>query len=333
LQKAWAHPAASMSRKLVKTADSPSLWNYSLSPGWTQETSEILRLAIIKFGCGNWKAIIESNCLPGKTRSQLNMQTQRMVGQQSIAQFKGIHLDTRAVWKDVQERHRNNPDSLIKNGLIINSGNNQTKEEKEIMRRSNMKKYTLPRKVIESVRLPVVSIDMVEGKGKKRRVKEKKALLPEDEKKLRGRLQVLRDRLAVLEKELKDRGVPIIDPRSRLGGVTTGDAVEDDDDDSDDFEGEGEGEATFEINEDYIEDDEEEGEELCGGEFYHKDQLEEEYEETEDIGQNVQEEDYHSIDNNGAQQNGFEYDMEADDDDDSDFEEPIRKKRKLVVRA
>jgi hypothetical protein len=95
----------SMARKLVKTADSPSLWNYSLSPGWTQETSEILRLAIIKFGCGNWKAIIESKCLPGKTRSQLNLQTQRMVGQQSIAQFKGIHLDTRVVWKDVQERY------------------------------------------------------------------------------------------------------------------------------------------------------------------------------------------------------------------------------------
>jgi hypothetical protein len=95
----------SMARKLVKTADSPSLWNYSLSPGWTQETSEILRLAIIKFGCGNWKAIIESKCLPGKTRSQLNLQTQRMVGQQSIAQFKGIHLDTRVVWKDIQEKY------------------------------------------------------------------------------------------------------------------------------------------------------------------------------------------------------------------------------------
>ncbi len=94
-----------MARKLVKTADSPSLWNYSLSPGWTQETSEILRLAIIKFGCGNWKAIIESKCLPGKTRSQLNLQTQRMVGQQSIAQFKGIHLDTRVVWKDIQEKY------------------------------------------------------------------------------------------------------------------------------------------------------------------------------------------------------------------------------------
>src|SRR5690349_1090229 len=39
----------------------------------------------MKFGVGNWSKIIESNCLVGKTNAQMNLQTQRMLGQQSTA--------------------------------------------------------------------------------------------------------------------------------------------------------------------------------------------------------------------------------------------------------
>lgn len=290
----------SMARKLVKTADSPSLWNYSLSPGWTQETSEILRLAIIKFGCGNWKAIIESKCLPGKTRSQLNLQTQRMVGQQSIAQFKGIHLDTRVVWKDIQEKHRNNPNTFVKNGLIINTGNNQTKEEKDKLRRANTKKYSLPRSDIEAVELQVVDIEdiVAEGKGKRRRLKERKVLAPGEGEKLKARLQVLRDRLATLEKELKDRGVPLTEPkRPRLGAVSSRAtaatkrkrAMADD-------EEEEEEEAAFEINDEcfeaYDEDDDEE------------DELEEEEDEEVEILEEEVDDD-EEVDVEGEEESGF----------------------------
>jgi len=69
---------------LVASSHSRSLFNGSLSPGWTREECEILRLAIMKIGVGGWKEIIESGCLPGKTPSQLNLQTQRLCGQQSI---------------------------------------------------------------------------------------------------------------------------------------------------------------------------------------------------------------------------------------------------------
>lgn len=53
--------------------------------GWSQEESETLRKALMKFGIGNWARIIESGCLPGKTNAQMNLQLQRLLGQQSTA--------------------------------------------------------------------------------------------------------------------------------------------------------------------------------------------------------------------------------------------------------
>ena len=66
-------------------SDSKSLWNYTLSPGWTIEEVEVLKVALMKFGVGKWKSIMRSNCLPGKTIAQMNLQTQRLLGQQSLA--------------------------------------------------------------------------------------------------------------------------------------------------------------------------------------------------------------------------------------------------------
>lgn len=72
-------------RNVLRSNDSNSLWNCTLSPGWTEEESEILRKALMKFGVGNWAKIIESGCLPGKTNAQMNLQLQRLLGQQSTA--------------------------------------------------------------------------------------------------------------------------------------------------------------------------------------------------------------------------------------------------------
>lgn len=72
-------------RNVLRSNDSASLWNCTLSPGWSREEADILRNALMKFGVGNWKDIVESGCLPGKNPAQLNLQTQRMLGQQSTA--------------------------------------------------------------------------------------------------------------------------------------------------------------------------------------------------------------------------------------------------------
>jgi len=88
-------------------SDSKSLWNYTLSPGWTIEEVEVLKIALMKFGIGKWKSIKRSNCLPGKTIAQMNLQTQRLLGQQSLAgkikliqEFMGLNVNLESVFKD-----------------------------------------------------------------------------------------------------------------------------------------------------------------------------------------------------------------------------------------
>ena len=62
-------------------AESKSLHNYTLSPGWTPQEVDVLKMVLMKFGIGKWKAIKDHGCLPTKTISQMNLQTQRLLGQ------------------------------------------------------------------------------------------------------------------------------------------------------------------------------------------------------------------------------------------------------------
>lgn len=101
-------------RNVLRSNDSASLWNCTLSPGklekfhklyyihrlrniyyligWSREECDILRKALMKYGIGNWAQIIASNCLPGKTNAQMNLQLQRMLGQQSTAGKNNIYF-------------------------------------------------------------------------------------------------------------------------------------------------------------------------------------------------------------------------------------------------
>jgi len=87
-------------KQIKNIHDSKSLWNYTLSPGWTENEVEVLKVALMKFGIGKWKRIKKSNCLPGKTIAQMNLQTQRLLGQQSLAEFMGIHVDLEKVFQE-----------------------------------------------------------------------------------------------------------------------------------------------------------------------------------------------------------------------------------------
>lgn len=53
--------------------------------GWSKEEVVALKLALGKFGIGRWVQIVDSGVLPGKLIQQLNGQTQRLLGQQSLA--------------------------------------------------------------------------------------------------------------------------------------------------------------------------------------------------------------------------------------------------------
>jgi len=49
--------STSVSAVAPKIADSKSLHNYTLSPGWTSNEVGILKMALMKFGIGRWKKI------------------------------------------------------------------------------------------------------------------------------------------------------------------------------------------------------------------------------------------------------------------------------------
>eukprot|EP01116_Phalansterium_solitarium_P001156 TRINITY_DN10934_c0_g1_i2.p1 TRINITY_DN10934_c0_g1~~TRINITY_DN10934_c0_g1_i2.p1 ORF type:complete len:338 (+),score=89.80 TRINITY_DN10934_c0_g1_i2:149-1162(+) len=130
-------------------ADSPSLWNRSSAPGWSAEERDILRMAVMKFGIGKWREIIDQNCLPGKTPSQLNLQVQRLMGQQSLRDFMGLHVDPMQVFNDNALK-----EGFRKNGCLINMGNNPKPEERLANIQANKKKYGLTKDVIDGLQLP-----------------------------------------------------------------------------------------------------------------------------------------------------------------------------------
>ena len=86
-------------KRVVHCNDSKSLWNFTLSPGWTMQEVEVFRAALMKFGLGRWSQIVNSRVLPGKTVAQMNNQMQRMIGQQSTREFTGLHIDPSKIFE------------------------------------------------------------------------------------------------------------------------------------------------------------------------------------------------------------------------------------------
>ena len=48
-----------LTKKTEAVYESKSLWNYSLSPGWTLEEVKVLKLALMKFGIGKWTKLVQ----------------------------------------------------------------------------------------------------------------------------------------------------------------------------------------------------------------------------------------------------------------------------------
>jgi hypothetical protein len=133
-----------------KIGDARSLWNFTPSPGWTKEEAMALRACLKKFGIGKWVQIVDSRVLPGKQIQQLNGQTQRLLGKQSLAEYTGMRLDV--------DRIRMDNDALTdvtrKNGLITNQGGIRSKEALNALRAENLKKYGLSEEEVRAIELP-----------------------------------------------------------------------------------------------------------------------------------------------------------------------------------
>jgi hypothetical protein len=153
------------------TTHSKSLYNITQSPGWSEEENKVLKLAIMKFGVGAWTKIMSLGIVPGKTNAQLNLQVQRMLGQQSLAGFAMLKVNVDDVRKDNEKKIEENDKKdgkdkiYIKSGLIINAGENPTKESKQRTLEENRKKYELSQ---DEINARVDEIDMFTVKRAKR---------------------------------------------------------------------------------------------------------------------------------------------------------------------
>lgn len=86
------------------------------------------------------------------------MQTQRLLGQQSLGDFMGLQIDLQAVFNDNMKKQ----DVLRKNNCIINTGDNPTKEERKRRIEKHRKMYGLSPAQIRELRLPKVKKDAPE---------------------------------------------------------------------------------------------------------------------------------------------------------------------------
>ncbi|GMH45281.1 hypothetical protein BSKO_13238 [Bryopsis sp. KO-2023] len=134
-----------MERRGPKLGDAKSLWNFTSSPGWAKEECHILKLCLMKFSVGQWAKIQKSGLLPGKTIQQLNGQTQRLLGQQSLAGCTGLHVDI----DRIREHNETRMNVTRKCGLIIYSGAPPTKKMKQQWRTDTQAKYGLKKEEIE----------------------------------------------------------------------------------------------------------------------------------------------------------------------------------------
>jgi hypothetical protein len=90
--------------------------------------------------------------LPGKQIQQLNGQTQRLLGQQSLAEYSGMCMDVDAIRSD--NNAKQGPETVRKSGLIVNQGGKLSKEGLVALREANLEKYGLSQEEKDAVELP-----------------------------------------------------------------------------------------------------------------------------------------------------------------------------------
>nr|CAG8519258.1 13889_t:CDS:2 [Entrophospora candida] len=122
------------------------------SARWSREECDVFRKALMKFGIGNWAKIIESQCLPGKTNAQMNLQLQRMLGQQSTAEFASLHIDPLVIGE--KNSKIQGPDIKRKNNCIVNTGGKPTRVEIKKKIEKNKELYEISEEEWLKIELP-----------------------------------------------------------------------------------------------------------------------------------------------------------------------------------
>lgn len=138
----------------TKISDSNSLWNYTVSSGWTKEELEIFKIALTKFGIGNWKKIKEVESLKHKSISQMNVQTQRLLGQQSLTEYLNLHVNLEKVYiNNIKKK-----DLFRKNNIIINTSFT-TIADRRALRKQNKIMFGLPKTIVNKIVIPELKVE------------------------------------------------------------------------------------------------------------------------------------------------------------------------------
>ena len=82
----------------------------------------------------------------------MNLQTQRLLGQQSLAEFMGLHVHLDRVFLDNLKKQ--GPEIQRKNNFIINTGDNLTAQNREMRIKQNELTYGLTPHEITQCKLP-----------------------------------------------------------------------------------------------------------------------------------------------------------------------------------
>ena len=59
---------------------SQSLWNCSIAPGWSKPEEDLLEKAVMKFGVGKWKRLVESGLFKSENIRRLQSKLCRLFG-------------------------------------------------------------------------------------------------------------------------------------------------------------------------------------------------------------------------------------------------------------
>ena len=98
--------------------------------------------------------MMHRECLPGKTPSQLSSKTQRLLGQQSLAEYMHLNLDIDKVAKFNNQK----TDVKRKSNCIVNTGKNMSPEELAVLREFNKEKFGLSAEFVKELKIPNISI-------------------------------------------------------------------------------------------------------------------------------------------------------------------------------
>eukprot|EP00948_MAST-09A_sp_MAST-9A-sp1_P000375 g375.t1 len=129
----------------------------TLAPGWNEKEVEVFKLAMQKYGVGNWKTIISERILPGKTNAQLVCQAQRLLGQQSLGEFQKLHLDI----DKIREKNGAKKGVQRKSGLVIHSGDRLSKAQVEELKKQNVADFGLSEDDIKAIIIPSLADDQI----------------------------------------------------------------------------------------------------------------------------------------------------------------------------